>query len=123
MIVDIPFKNIVINGDKNRLKQTFVNIIDNSFKYTPKGGFVKISLRVNNLSVIITITDNGCGISKHDLPKIRDKFYKANNSARGSGIGLAVTDEIIKLHNGEMNIESDIGIGTTVTVTLPRINK
>ena len=113
----------MINGDKNRLKQSFVNIIDNSFKYTSKGGYVNIELRVNNSSVFITIKDNGCGISKHDLPKIREKFYKANNSARGSGIGLAVTDEIIKLHEGEMIIESEIGIGTTVSIILPRYNK
>ena len=121
--VDIPFKSIIINGDKNRLKQSFVNIIDNSFKYTSKGGFVNVGLRVNNSCVLISINDNGCGISKHDLPKIRQKFYKANNSARGSGIGLAVTDEIIKLHNGEMIIESEIGIGTTVSIILPRNNK
>lgn len=121
--VDIPFKSIIINGDKNRLKQSFVNIIDNSFKYTSKGGFVKVKLRVNNSSVYISIEDNGCGISKHDLPKIRQKFYKANNSARGSGIGLAVTDEIIKLHDGEMIIESEIGVGTTVSIILPRNNK
>ena len=121
--IDIPFRSIMINGDKNRLKQSFVNIIDNSFKYTSKGGYVNIELRVNNSSVFITIKDNGCGISKHDLPKIREKFYKANNSARGSGIGLAVTDEIIKLHEGEMIIESEIGIGTTVSIILPRYNK
>lgn len=123
LCIDIPFKSIMINGDKNRLKQSFVNIIDNSFKYTSKGGHVKVNLRVNNSSVFISINDNGCGISKHDLPKIRQKFYKANNSARGSGIGLAVTDEIIKLHNGEMIIESEIGIGTTVSIILPRNNK
>ncbi len=121
--IDIPFRSIMINGDKNRLKQSFVNIIDNSFKYTSKGGYVNIELRVNNSSVFITIKDNGCGISKHDLPKIREKFYKANNSARGSGIGLAVTDEIIKLHEGEMIIVSEIGIGTTVSIILPRNNK
>lgn len=121
--VDIPFKSIIINGDKNRLKQSFVNIIDNSFKYTSKGGYVNVKLRVKNSSVFISIKDNGCGISKHDLPKIRQKFYKANNSARGSGIGLAVTDEIIKLHEGEMIIESEIGVGTTVSIILPRNNK
>ena len=123
LVIDIPFKSIMINGDKNRLKQSFVNIIDNSFKYTSKGGYVNVKLRVNNSSVFVSINDNGCGISKHDLPKIREKFYKANNSARGSGIGLAVTDEIIKLHNGEMFIESEIGIGTTVSIILPRNNK
>lgn len=123
LIIDIPVRSIIISGDKNRLKQSFVNIIDNSFKYNQKGGFVKVSLNVDNKKVTVSISDNGCGISKHDLPKIREKFYKANNSARGSGIGLAVTDEIIKLHNGELIIESNIGKGTTVSIVLPRNNK
>ncbi len=123
LIIDIPMKSIIINGDKNRLKQSFVNIIDNSFKYNQKGGFVKVSLKVDNKKVTVLIEDNGCGISKHDLPKIRQKFYKANNSVRGSGIGLAVTDEIISLHNGEMIIESDIGKGTKVLIILPRNSK
>ena len=120
LIIDIPIRSIIINGDKNRLKQAFVNIIDNSFKYNKKYGFVKVSMRVDNKNVIINIVDNGCGISKHDLPKIREKFYKANNSVRGSGIGLAVTDEIIKMHNGNMEISSIIGNGTTVSIILPR---
>lgn len=117
---DIPKNGIIIYGDKNRLKQSFVNIIDNSFKYNKKGGTVKVSLKVDNKNVNIIISDDGCGISKNDLPKVREKFYKANNSVRGSGIGLAVTDEIIKLHNGELIIKSDLGKGTTVTISLPR---
>ena len=120
LIINIPIKSISIKGDKNRLKQAFVNIIDNSFKYNKKGGFVKVSMTVDNKDVTITISDNGCGISKHDLPKITEKFYKANNSVRGSGIGLAVTDEIIKMHNGKLKIDSVIGNGTTVSVVLPR---
>lgn len=120
LIVDIPQNAININADKNRLKQAFVNIIDNSFKYNKKGGFVKVGLECTNKSVKISISDNGCGISKNDLPRIREKFYKANNSARGSGIGLAVTDEIIKLHGGEMLIESKIGVGTQTDLILPR---
>ncbi len=120
LITEIPNRSIIINGDKNRLKQSFVNIIDNSFKYHKKDGYVKVVMKTDNKSIIISISDNGCGISKHDLPKVKEKFFKANNSVRGSGIGLAVTDEIIKLHNGEMVIESNIGVGTTVTILLPR---
>lgn len=120
LITVLPSNPIKMPGDANRLKQAFVNIIDNSFKYNKKGGFVKVSLENINNSVKIIISDNGCGISKNDLPRIREKFYKANNSVRGSGIGLAVTDEIIKLHNGEMIIESKIGKGTTTTIILPK---
>lgn len=123
LITNIPNNPIKITGDSNRLKQAFVNIIDNSFKYNKKGGFVEVSLENVNNSVKITISDNGCGISKNDLPRVREKFYKANNSVRGSGIGLAVTDEIIKLHNGEMIIESKIGKGTTTTIVLPKSSK
>ena len=120
LITEIPLGQVKITGDSNRLKQAFVNIIDNSFKYNKSGGFVKVSLENINNSIKIIISDNGCGISKNDLPRIREKFYKANNSERGSGIGLAVTDEIIKLHNGEMLIESKIGKGTTTTLILPK---
>lgn len=123
LITELPSNPIKISGDANRLKQAFVNIIDNSFKYNIKGGFVKVSLENINNSVKIIISDNGCGISKNDLPRIREKFYKANNSVRGSGIGLAVTDEIIKLHNGEMIIESKIGKGTMTTIILPKNNR
>ncbi len=117
---DIPKNSIIIYGDKNRLKQSFVNIIDNSFKYNKKGGTVKVSLKVDNKNVNIIISDDGCGISKNDLPRVIEKFYKANNSVRGSGIGLAVTEEIIKLHNGDLKIESELGKGTVVTISLPR---
>lgn len=119
IVSDISAGHIYINADGNRLKQVFVNIIDNAIKYGKSGGFVKITLKRLNNSIRITVEDNGCGISKHDLPKIKEKFFKANNSARGSGIGLAVSDEIITLHNGEMNFESVIGEGTTVTINLP----
>ena len=121
IVSDIPDEIIMINGDKNRIKQAFINIIDNGFKYNKKGGYVKISLKYNDGKVIVSISDNGCGISKYDLPKIKDKFYKANHSVRGSGIGLAVTDEIIKMHNGEVNIESTVDEGTTVSIILPMV--
>lgn len=123
LIVDIPYNSIVITGDGKRLKQVFVNVIDNSFKYNKKDGFVKVSVECTNTEIMVVITDNGCGISKNDLPRVREKFYKANNSQRGSGIGLAVADEIIKMHDGKMLIESKIGAGTSTTLILPRKNK
>lgn len=119
IITDITTDTLIINGDKNRIKQALINIFDNAFKYNKKEGFVKISLEEVENKVVISITDNGCGISRYDLPRITEKFYKANNSVRGSGIGLAVTDEIIKMHNGEMKIESTIGEGTSVSIILP----
>jgi signal transduction histidine kinase len=123
IIKDISVESLIINGDKNRIKQALINIIDNGFKYNKEDGHIKISLEATADKVVILISDNGCGISRYDLPRITEKFYKANNSVRGSGIGLAVTDEIIKIHNGEMNIESTIGEGTSVSIILPIISK
>lgn len=110
-------------GDRNRLKQVFINIIDNALKYTPEDGVVAIEVKYNadadpeNITIIVT--DTGCGISAEDLPKVKEKFYKANQKVNGSGIGLAVADEIMQLHKGTLDIESGVGVGTTVTLKLP----
>ncbi len=118
----LPNYPIKISGDPNRLRQAFVNLIDNSFKYNKKGGYVEIVLEQTKKNVVISIVDNGCGISKNDLPRVKEKFYKANNSVRGTGIGLAVTDEIVKLHKGELIIDSKIGHGTKITMLIPKSN-
>ena len=109
----------VVVGDRNRLRQVFINIIDNALKYSFADGVVNITVEVIGDKIIITVADNGCGISAEDLPKVKQKFYKANQTVRGSGIGLAVADEIVKLHNGELDIDSTEGVGTTVSIILP----
>ena len=112
-----------MNGDKNRLRQVFINIIDNALKYTDAGGTVRIDAELSDGEIIITIEDSGCGISKSDLPKVKNRFYKANNTVRGSGIGLAVADEIVKMHGGSLDISSELGRGTAVMITLPLVNR
>lgn len=111
----LPF----VLGDKNRIRQLFINIIDNAIKYSDRGGNVTVTAVERDYNVVITITDDGCGISSEELPKIKTKFHKANHSRRGSGIGLAVADEIAEMHKGTLNISSIEGEGTTVTITLP----
>lgn len=111
-----------VYGDRNRLKQVFLNILDNALKYTPKGGVVaaQVLYSKDDPDVIkIVVTDSGCGIPAEDLPRVKEKFYKANQTVGGSGIGLAVADEIMNLHNGSLDIESGEGVGTTVTLTFP----
>ena len=100
-----------------------MNILDNALKYSraPSKIFVKAEftkLDSGNFAKI-AIADQGCGISKEDLPHVKEKFYKANVSVRGSGIGLAVADEIVKMHGGEILLDSVEGEGTTVTIRLP----
>lgn len=110
-----------MEGDGDRIKQAFVNILDNAIKYTGQGGKVLVTASIDEdkNQVCITFADNGCGIPARDLPRVREKFYKANTTVRGSGIGLAVTDEIIRRHGGALDISSIEGEGTTVTITLP----
>jgi signal transduction histidine kinase len=115
----LPF----VYGDKNRLRQVFINIIDNAIKYSDPGDTVTIDAFEEDNMVVITITDTGCGISEADLPKVKSKFYKANHSRRGSGIGLAVADEIINMHGGTLSITSQENVGTKVTITLPAAPK
>jgi len=111
----LPF----VFGDKNRIRQVFINIIDNAIKYSDPDDIVTIDAYEENNYIHITVSDTGCGISEADLPKVKTKFYKANHSRRGSGIGLAVADEIINMHGGRLLLSSEQDVGTTVKISLP----
>ncbi|MDE5558909.1 MAG: HAMP domain-containing histidine kinase [Ruminococcus sp.] len=112
----LPF----VFGDKNRIRQVFINVIDNAVKYSSAGDTITINASESDGKIIVTVSDTGCGIKESDLSKVKTKFYKANHTRRGSGIGLAVADEIIAMHEGTMDISSaGEGKGTTVTIVLP----
>ena len=120
LIYDEPEFVPPVQGDKNRIRQVFINVIDNALKYTPESGVIGIEVNQENRDKIkVIISDNGCGIPAEHLPKVKEKFYKANQTQRGSGIGLAVVDEIMNLHNGSLDIESTENVGTTVILTFP----
>ncbi|MBQ6801669.1 MAG: HAMP domain-containing histidine kinase, partial [Oscillospiraceae bacterium] len=111
---------IPVMGDKNRLRQVFVNIIDNAIKYSDEGGSITITVaRTEKGFVDIAVKDTGIGIPADQLEKVKTKFFKGNATRRGSGIGLAVADEIIRMHGGEIILESIEGEGTTVVIRLP----
>ncbi len=121
LLYDEPEIMPPVYGDRNRLKQVFINILDNALKYTPDGGMVGVQVYQDfkDDMIKIIVADNGFGIAQEDIPKIKDKFYKANQKINGSGIGLAVADEIIKLHKGSLDIDSSLDVGTTVTISIP----
>ena len=119
LIFTRPADDTYVSGDPNRLKQVFINIIDNAVKYTEKGGQVLVDQTVEEGCARITVKDTGVGIPAQDIDRVKEKFYKANKTVRGSGIGLAVADEIIKQHKGLLFLESTEGVGTTVTIVLP----
>lgn len=109
----------IITADGDRIRQVFINIIDNAVKYTDEGGTITVSVESGSGFVTVTVADDGCGIPDDQLAKIGQKFYKANFTRRGSGIGLATCDEIVRQHNGMLGIESKEGEGTRISVALP----
>lgn len=110
---------VTIIGDRDRLRQVFVNIIDNAIKYSDVGGRIEVTVGNDGEYSRVSISDSGCGIPERDVGRVARKFFKANTSRGGFGIGLAVADEITALHQGDLSISSTEGAGTTVTVTFP----
>lgn len=120
LIYEVPEFFALSMADGEKIKQVFVNIIDNAIKYTPAGGKIIITAEIDEKFLTVTVEDTGRGISQEDLPHVIEKFYKGANSLSGSsGIGLAVANEIVKQHNGVLKIDSVIDVGTTIYVKIP----
>ena len=114
-----PDEPIMVFADKNRLKQVFLNIIDNAGKYGKDGDRVRVTARIESGSAIVEIRDFGQGIREDELPFVKQKFYKGSAKGRGAGIGLSVCNDIVQMHGGTLDIESVFGEGTNVRITLP----
>ena len=112
---DIP----VIPCDGKRLRQVFLNILDNAAKHGGSGKRIEASMTCENGQVVVRIRDYGPGIPPDEIPLVKKKFYKGSSSVRGTGIGLAVSDEIVEMHGGTLTLENAPGGGTLVTVRLP----
>ena len=108
-----------ISGDPERLKQVFCNVLDNAAKHGGAGGHISASVCLEGDAEVIRIRDYGPGIPEAELPYVKQKFYKGSSKARGSGIGLAVCDEIVNLHGGTFDIGNAPGGGAVVTIRLP----
>ena len=109
-----------IPGDPERLSQVFLNILDNACKYGKNGKKIDVNITHDDTNVSVCIRDYGPGIPPAELPQVKKKFFKGSSKERGSGIGLAVCDEIVTRHNGTLDIANAAGGGVRVTVTLPR---
>lgn len=124
LITELPKESILINADENRIKQLLINLLDNAIKFTSDKGWVKFQMLEEDNFVQIMVSDNGMGMTKEELAHVKEKFYKGKHSKSHSGIGLSISDEITKLHNGNLEIFSEENIGTTVKVSLPiELNK
>ena len=118
-----PEEMIPVYADPNRLRQVFINILDNAIKYSAPGGRITVKIWQGEYKAFIEIIDQGRGIPPEDLENVKTKFYKGSNSVRGSGIGLALVDSIMTALDGTMDIKSTLGRGTVVTLGLPLYKK
>ena len=116
---DCPEEAIPISGDPERLRQVFCNLLDNAAKHGGAGKRIDVSIRQEGMTAVIRIRDYGPGVPEEELPFIKQKFYKGSSKARGSGIGLAVCEEIVTRHEGRLDIGNAEGGGCEVTIRLP----
>lgn len=116
---DYSNKSYSLFGNEGKLHQAFLNVISNAIQAIYKSGIIIIKTNITKNDFKIFVTDNGCGISQENLPKILDPFFTTKEPGKGTGLGLSITYNIIKEHNGEIEFDSKQNEGTTVKITLP----
>ena len=114
-----PEQMIPVLGDPDRLRQVFINVMDNAVKYSVPGGRITVKVWAGRKKAFVEVIDQGRGIPPEDLENVKTKFYKGRNAVRGSGIGLALVDELMDAMDGSLDIHSTLGRGTVVTLGLP----
>lgn len=123
LVRDYPINSVWIEIDTDKMTQVIDNILNNAIKYSPDGGKITVSMKTTEDQMILSISDQGLGIPKQDLPKIFDRFYRVDRARSraqgGTGLGLAIAKEIIKQHNGFIWAKSEYGKGSTFTIVLP----
>ncbi|MEH7458689.1 PAS domain-containing sensor histidine kinase [Bacillus pseudomycoides] len=117
-------KPVSVIGDSSRLKQIFINLINNAIVYTPSGGTVSVTLFEDDHSAYIKVSDTGIGISKEEIPRIFERFYRVDKARSrntgGTGLGLSIVKHLVEAHHGTITVESEVGVGTTFTVALQK---
>ena len=122
--VDVP-AGLVVNADRDRLRQALANLLDNAIKYTPRGGRVDLQASSDHQAVQIRVSDSGSGISEADLPRIFDRLYRGDQSrtTRGLGLGLSLVRAYVEAQGGTVTVTSSPGKGSTFTITLPNLSR
>lgn len=123
IVLDSP-KNIMVNAHDGYMNELLINLIDNAIKYNKDGGSIKVSLLENDSKVTISVADTGIGISKQDCSRIFERFYRVDKSHSkkigGTGLGLSIVKHIVNYHNGEIHLQSELGVGTTISIDIPK---
>lgn len=123
---------LFVEGDEDKLRQIFMNLLSNAINYTHDGGSVKVTV-VNGHkpdgteTVVFTVSDTGMGIPRKDLPRIFERFYRVDKarsrSSGGTGLGLSIVKHLVELHRGSITVESDLGIGSSFILELPLLQE
>jgi len=120
---NLPPKLPVMHGDREKIAVVLHNLLSNAFKYTPAGGTVSLNVSITGDELIADVVDTGIGISESDAPKVFEKFYRAQDARLkdipGSGLGLAIAREVVRLHGGDLTVQSQLNRGSTFTLSLP----
>jgi signal transduction histidine kinase len=123
MDIKLP-RQLILQGEIEKLNRAFSNLFDNAIKYNMKGGRVEVAGEQSNSDLTVTIANTGPGVAEAEIDKVFDQFYRVEQSRSiqhgGSGLGLAIAKRIIELHRGKIQLESEPGVWTKVTVSLPR---
>jgi two-component system, OmpR family, phosphate regulon sensor histidine kinase PhoR len=123
LTLDVALEEVTVSADEDLLSQVWLNLLHNAIKFTPRDGTIRLALCPDGAQARFTLADSGIGIAPDDQPHIFERFYKADKSRtrsrEGSGLGLAIVKEIVELHKGTIDFESQLGEGTTFTVRLP----
>jgi len=121
--ISLPSSPAWVWGDRDRIEQVIINITTNAVRYTASGGSVEMSAETRDGEVLLSVRDTGIGIPREDIPRIFDRFYRVDKARSramgGTGLGLSIAFEIVRRHDGRMEIESEVGVGTTMTIHLP----
>lgn len=118
--------SLIANADEQRLTQIVLNILDNAIRYTPEEGAISVRLYQEKDGAVIEVSDNGAGVPDEDLAKLTERFYRVHKARTrkegGTGLGLPIVDTLVKLHGGSLMFQSELGKGTTVKITLPKLS-
>jgi signal transduction histidine kinase len=113
--------NLIVRIDSNRIRQVIINVMENAYKFSDYNSEIIIDIKNGKKYVEISIIDTGVGISAENLINVKDKFFKGNSKLTGSGLGLSISNEIVKLHDGKLIIDSELNKGTIVNILIPNI--
>jgi signal transduction histidine kinase len=123
---ELPDRPILVRADANLLRQAIANFLSNACRYTPAGGSIELGLKTEEERALIWVSDTGIGISEEALPHVFERFYRADlkrsKASGGFGLGLAIADQIVRAHGGEIGADSSLGKGSTFTLKLPILN-